>query len=80
MGDVGDYYRDLKPFIKERRRRARDGAYERIKAFFVRNGVELEDGNNTLIFRTPRAPFVTTHPARKCSTKISGKNAVRPTA
>lgn len=52
MGDVGDYYRDLKEFHKDRRKAARDGAHERIKAFFLKNGVELEEGVNTIIFRT----------------------------
>lgn len=53
MGDVGDYYRDLKDFHKERRKSARDGAHKRICDFFSRNNIEFEEGNNTIIFRTP---------------------------
>ncbi|MCL6328548.1 hypothetical protein EXT51_03395 [Pectobacterium carotovorum subsp. carotovorum] len=69
MGDVGDHYRDLKPFLKERRRKARDGAYERIKAFFIKNGVQLEEGNNTLIFRTPLGTVCYYPPSQKMQHK-----------
>lgn len=52
MGDMSEYWKDLKPYLKERKREARNSAHEGIKRFFVRNGVEFEEGNNTLIFRT----------------------------
>lgn len=73
MGDVGDHYRDLKPFLKEQRRKARDGAYERIKAFFIRNGIQLEEGNNTLIFRTPQGTVCYYPPSQKMQHKNSWK-------
>ena len=53
MGDMGDYWRDLKPDLKERKKAARLSAHEGVKSFFLRNDVEFEEGDNTLIFRTP---------------------------
>lgn len=73
MGDVGDYFRDNKDRLKEGRRRARNGAHERISAFFRKNGIEFEEGNNTLIFRTPQGTVVYYPPSKKMQHKTAWK-------
>lgn len=65
MGDVGDYFKDLKEFHKDRRRNARNGAHERIKGFFSKNGVKFEEGVNTLIFRTAMGTVVYYPPSQR---------------
>lgn len=52
LGDMGEYWRDVRDGTKERRKQARDSAHIRISAFFRKNGIEFEEGNNTLLFRT----------------------------
>jgi len=74
MGDVGDYYRDLKEFHKERRRNARNGAHERAKAFFAKNGVQFEEGVNTLIFRTDLGTVVYYPPSQRMQHKSTWKD------
>ncbi|MCR9028382.1 hypothetical protein NXA99_07520 [Citrobacter amalonaticus] len=69
MGDMGDYYRDIAPFLKEGRRRARNGAHERIKSFFQKNNITFEEGNNTLIFRTPSGTVCYYTPSQKMQHK-----------
>lgn len=51
---MGEFWREWKPELKERRKKARNSAHDRITAFFTRNEIEFEEGNNTLIFRTPQ--------------------------
>lgn len=81
MGDMGDYWRDLKPDLKARRSKARNGAHERIKAFFAKNGIVFEEGENTLIFRTSQGTVAYyPPPARECSTKMIGEHAALPLA
>ncbi|HDS6412455.1 TPA: hypothetical protein QHZ98_005289 [Klebsiella oxytoca] len=69
MGDVGDYYRDIVPYLKEGRKKARDGAHERIKAFFIKNGITFEEGSNTLVFRTPLGTVCYYTPSQKMQHK-----------
>ncbi|CAA0320622.1 hypothetical protein I4495_16285 [Klebsiella oxytoca] len=69
MGDVGDYYRDIAPYLKEGRKKARDGAHERIKAFFIKNGITFEEGSNTLVFRTPLGTVCYYTPSQKMQHK-----------
>ncbi|PNF10507.1 hypothetical protein A6J71_10235 [Enterobacter cancerogenus] len=69
MGDMGDYFRDNAPYLKEGRKKARDGAHQRIKSFFVRNGVVFEEGNNTLLFRTPAGTVCYYTPSQKMQHK-----------
>lgn len=69
MGDVGDYYRDIAPYLKEGRKKARDGAHERIKAFFIKNGITFEEGSNTLVFRTPLGAVCYYTPSQKMQHK-----------
>lgn len=69
MGDMGDYFRDIAPFLKEGRKRARNGAHERIKAFFLNNNIAFEEGNNTLIFRTPSGTVCYYTPSQKMQHK-----------
>ncbi|CAJ1235973.1 hypothetical protein NLR71_001085 [Escherichia coli] len=69
MGDMGEFWRDWKPELKERRRKARDSAFERISAFFRRNEVEFEEGNNTLIFRTPNGTVAYYPPSQRMQHK-----------
>ena len=49
---MDEFWRDMKPELKERRRIAHRSAHEEMKALFQRNGVEFEEGENILIFRT----------------------------
>ena len=70
MGDVGDYYRDIAPYLKEGRKKARDGAHERIKTFFIKNGITFEEGSNTLVFRTPLGTVCYYTPSQKMQHKI----------
>lgn len=74
MGDVGEYYKDLKDYHKERRKRARDGAHERIKRFFSKNGVLFEEGVNTLIFRTEMGAVVYYPPSQRMQHKNTWKD------
>ncbi|MEQ4902914.1 hypothetical protein [Enterobacter hormaechei] len=69
MGDMGDYFRDIAPFLKEGRKKARDGAHQRIKGFFARNDVVFEEGNNTLLFRTPEGTVCYYTPSQKMQHK-----------
>lgn len=69
MGDVGDYYRDIAPLLKEGRRKARDGAHARIMKFFVKNNITFEEGNNTLLFRTPKGTVCYYTPSQKMQHK-----------
>ncbi|KAB8312966.1 hypothetical protein EH228_04630 [Erwinia endophytica] len=74
MGDMGDYWRDLKPELKERKRKARDGAHEGIKSFFMKNGIEFEEGNNTIIFRTPHGTVAYYPPSQRMQHKNKWKD------
>ncbi|NHV95209.1 hypothetical protein G9X52_17775 [Cronobacter sakazakii] len=74
MGDMGEFWRDLKPELKERRKKARDSAHERIAAFFRRNEVEFEEGNNTLIFRTPQGTVAYYPPSQRMQHKNNWKD------
>lgn len=79
MGDMGDYFRDVAPFLKEGRKRARDGAHERIKKFFQNNNVIFEEGSNTLIFRTPAGTVCYYTPSQRMQHKNNWKSC-SPTA
>lgn len=73
MGDVGEYFNDLKEFHKERRRKARCGAHERMVKFFKKNGMEFEEGNNTIIFRTKSGTVCYYPPSQKMQHKNKWK-------
>lgn len=69
MGDMGDFWRDVKPEMKARRTKTRNSASERIADFFRRNEVEFEEGNNTLIFRTPHGTVAYYPPSQRMQHK-----------
>ena len=78
---MGEFWRDMKPELKDRRRIARNSAHEGMKAFFQRNGVEFEEGENTLIFRTHRKGLLLiTRQASGCSIKPHGEHAAQQRA
>lgn len=76
---MGEFWRELNPELKERRRKARNSAYDRIKDFFVRNSVEFEEGNNTLIFRTPNGTVAYYPPSQRMQHKNTWRDC-SPTA
>ena len=76
---MGEFWRDMKPELKERRRIARNSAHEGMKAFFQRNGVEFEEGENTLIFRTPQGTVAYYPPSKRMQHKTTWRTC-SPTA
>jgi hypothetical protein len=68
---MGEFWRDMKPELKERRRIARNSAHDGMKSFFQRNGVEFEEGENTLIFRTPNGTVAYYPPSRRMQHKTT---------
>ncbi|MBN3186086.1 hypothetical protein GT391_01965 [Pectobacterium brasiliense] len=66
---LSEYWKDLKPFLKERKRQARNAAHEGIKRFFERNFVTFEEGENTLIFRTPQGTVAYYPPSQRMQHK-----------
>ncbi|HHA2274795.1 hypothetical protein KC862_14380 [Enterobacter hormaechei] len=76
---MGEFWRDMKPELKERRRKARNSAHEGMKAFFQRNGVEFEEGENTLIFRTPQGTVAYYPPSKRMQHKTTWRTC-SPTA
>ena len=76
---MGEFWRDMKPEFKERRRKARNSAHEGMKAFFQRNGVEFEEGENTLIFRTPQGTVAYYPPSKRMQHKATWRTC-SPTA
>ncbi|CAM8245721.1 MULTISPECIES: hypothetical protein [Citrobacter freundii complex] len=76
---MGEFWRDMKPELKERRRVARNSAHDGMKSFFLRNGVEFEEGENTLIFRTPNGTVAYYPPSKKMQHKTTWRTC-SPTA
>ncbi|MEI7410102.1 hypothetical protein [Pectobacterium aroidearum] len=66
---LSEYWKDLKPFLKERKKQVRNSAHEGIKRFFERNAVAFEEGENTLIFRTPQGTVAYYPPSKRMQHK-----------
>lgn len=75
---MAEFWADVKPEMKARRKAARSSAHERIKDFFVRNDINFEEGQNTLIFRTPSGTVCYYPPSQKMQHKDKVQN-ISPT-
>lgn len=74
MGDVGDTFREFKDHFKQGRKKARDGASERILVFFIKNKIECTEGNNTILFDVPSGKVVYYPPSQRMQHKNDWKD------
>lgn len=77
MGDVGDYYRDIAPYLKEGRKKQGMVLTKESRPSLSKT-VSLLKKEATRWYSEPHwVPFVITPPAKRCSTRTNGWNVVR---